>query len=838
MIINGDIPNLLNGVSQQAMALRLPTQLDLQENFYSTLVDGLKKRPPAELVARIVDEAPDGAFFHIIDRDQDEQYVVIITEGSLRVFDFDGEEQAVTFPDGTDYLDGLTVAAEDIRALTVADYSFIVNRQKVVEMGEDVFPPRAAEALINITAGNYDKRYRIDIDGVPKAEYGTPSGSNNKYITANNGLPPSDPAADIWKGGQTLDEPSISGDPLNGDVGLRPNQAVATTEIAKRLRANLIDSLDPDGDPWGVGIYTNALHIVNYDEDFAVAGEDGVNGNAMRVVKDKTARFSDLPNYGPLGFTVEIAGANGINADNYWVKIEKGNNPNNSSVTWREVPKPGTVRGFDAATMPHILVRNADNTFTFKQAVWDERKCGDGELVNGDPSFVGRPIEDVFFHKNRLGFLSDESCIMSRAGSYFDFFRTTATALLDDDPIDVAAAHIKVSFLKHAVPFQDVLLLFSAETQFRLAGNELLTPKTASIRPLTEYSCSRGPKPVVIGKTVFFVSDEKSDAGLTSFATAYEMAYDKKLETVEAAEITAHTPAYIPAGIHKIAGSVDESCLAVLTRGDQSAIYVYRYYWQGEEKVQSSWSRWTLDGATVLDAQWINSDLYVVASRADGVFLERLQMDTAAQDPEVGFLVGLDRRVRAEDAAVLPDQPVPTSEVELPYPASPSIRCVEIAGPGAIVGREIKVLGVDGHKVHLSGNLTGRTLLLGYAYESRARFSQFFPRMPSQTGGLTTRQDGRLQVQHLAVVYDNAGYFRVEVHLEGRPPSINQFNGFIIGTDSGYLGQLNLARGRLNVPIMSRNSRVKIEIVNDSWLPSAFVTASWRGLWNQKGREV
>jgi hypothetical protein len=73
--------------------------------------------------------------------------------------------------------------------------------------------------------------------------------------------------------------------------------------------------------------------------------------------------------------------------------------------------------------MPQVLVRNADGTFTLEGGDWDKRTVGDVTKTNPMPSFVGRTINDVFFHRNRLGFLSDESMILSRSGLYFNFFR-------------------------------------------------------------------------------------------------------------------------------------------------------------------------------------------------------------------------------------------------------------------------------------------------------------------------------------------------------------------------------------------------------------------------------
>ena len=44
--ISSAIPNLVQGVSQQSPSLRLSSQAEVQENAFSSLVEGLHKRPP------------------------------------------------------------------------------------------------------------------------------------------------------------------------------------------------------------------------------------------------------------------------------------------------------------------------------------------------------------------------------------------------------------------------------------------------------------------------------------------------------------------------------------------------------------------------------------------------------------------------------------------------------------------------------------------------------------------------------------------------------------------------------------------------------------------------
>ena len=52
-LVSRSIPNLVQGVSQQPEVLRLTSQASEQINGYSSVVEGLKKRPPTEYVAKL-----------------------------------------------------------------------------------------------------------------------------------------------------------------------------------------------------------------------------------------------------------------------------------------------------------------------------------------------------------------------------------------------------------------------------------------------------------------------------------------------------------------------------------------------------------------------------------------------------------------------------------------------------------------------------------------------------------------------------------------------------------------------------------------------------------------
>ena len=53
-LVSRTIPNLVQGVSQQPEVLRLSSQATSQVNGFSSVVEGLKKRPPTNYIAKSI----------------------------------------------------------------------------------------------------------------------------------------------------------------------------------------------------------------------------------------------------------------------------------------------------------------------------------------------------------------------------------------------------------------------------------------------------------------------------------------------------------------------------------------------------------------------------------------------------------------------------------------------------------------------------------------------------------------------------------------------------------------------------------------------------------------
>jgi len=178
LLVNS-VPNLAQGVSQQPDNLRFPGQCDEQINAWATVVEGLVKRPPTEYTKKIDSSSTnaDKLFTHFVKRSEQNQYCVAVSLGGVGVINTgDGTQVSIAVTSiansylslgGQASLGGVANPLADLRALTVADYTFLVNKNKVIERSEAAelksqVPPD--EALVVVKLGDYEKSYSIYVD--------------------------------------------------------------------------------------------------------------------------------------------------------------------------------------------------------------------------------------------------------------------------------------------------------------------------------------------------------------------------------------------------------------------------------------------------------------------------------------------------------------------------------------------------------------------------------------------------------------------------------------------------------------------------------------------------
>lgn len=797
-LVSGSIPNLISGVSQQPSNVRLPTQAEEQVNCYSSVSDFLKRRPALNHIAKIADSEvsksfDDGSIFiHSINRDEVEKYIVLVTTDDVRVFDLQGNEKTVNIDESAQaYLAKATNPAADFRAQTINDYTFIVNRKVVVKSDEEsITEERPPEALVFIKQASYNTTYTVVLDGTLTASF-----------TTLDGVAPSDQPAD-----------ELSSAQITGALAEAINADDQYTAIAKN----------------------STLWIRKKDNtDFKIEVSDTRSNTHTSLCKGTTQRFSDLLTAAPRDFVTEVVGDASSSFDNYYVRFEPSDeNSDFGTGLWKETVKPGIPYKFDASTMPHGLIREADGTFSFKQLEWDERTCGDDDSAPF-PSFTDKTINGLFFYRNRLAFLSEDNVVMSETGKFFNFFVTTVTALIDSDVVDVAASNTKSSFLQYAAVFSGGIILFSDQSQFTLEHDTVLSNSTVSVKPVTEFEADMGAAPVSSGKTVFFATARGDWGGVREYITLPD-----NTDQNDAADVTAHCPRYIPSGIYKLLCSTNEDFLLVFSNKDRKGVWAYKYYWNGNEKIQSSWSRWEMAGQ-VLGAALFNAEVYfVMYYPGDGLYLEKCSIAPAFKDIGEEFEYCLDRKITetsltdisydADEKSTSFTFPYAFAEGEVPM-------LVTRSAEGQRAGLLFDVLSVSGKKVTVRGDRRNLKLYCGIPYTSTYIFSTLAIRESNNGNAVTT---GRLQLRNLTLNCDNTGLLEINVTPSFRQTSKYTFTGREMGHGTNILGDIPLYTGIITAPILTRNTEVEISVTSSSYLPFALVNASWEGFYNVRHQRV
>jgi len=820
MLISTTIPSLLNGVSQQPSAQRFPTQAEAQVNAYSSVVDGLSKRPNTEFIRDTGAAYKLGnEYTHNINRDATERYMVIVGSNDIKVIGTDGFERPVNKPDGVEYLLPAAGSAFDnsIRCVTIGDYTFILNRTKTVAMDATTTAIPNSMGLVAIVNGAYQTKYTVTVNGT---DY-----THQTAASAND--------ADCTKIAEDL---------------LATYNASPQANISAEQEGYVLRFYRTDTNP------------------FTLTVNDGLGGRGMLVVKDSVQSFTDLPNIAFDGMVVQIEGIPGAPEDDHYVQFNAEISGQMSEGIWVESLAPGVKYKYDYATMPHVLIRLSGGQFVFKKAdgtlysgqagtdaEWAERYVGD-DISNPFPSFVGQEINDIFLFKDRLGILANEAVVMSETAEYFNFWRTTVTQILDSDPIDVQSAFPQVSIMRAAIPINDRLVVFSDKAQFVLQSNQVLTPTSVSLTAATQYEMDPNIPPVSSGNTVFFAFKRSGNYGIREFTQSEQ---DGNL--FDAPEVTAAVPKYLPPGIRKMVFNSIESCLIVIpTAAYSSELFVYKFYGSGSQRIQSSWSKFDM-GVNVLGAEVFDNYLYLATDspNENTVSLERMDFSPAQTDEAKNGVGGdnaayktlLDCRADETQCGVVYDAGTDQTTLTIPFGPRPDVRMV-------IVSR--KALASGAYTTHgeilWTGYPTSRTITIqgrlestpgtvafyiGFQYEMLYEFTRLYLRLRrAQNGNSETVTSGRLQVRYCSVQYANSGHFKTKVIPEYGDESVTEWTGNDLGLLNSTLGDMTVSDGRYKFAVYGLNDEVRVQLLNDTFMPCSFLNAEFECLYHTRSRRA
>jgi len=568
------IDNYLGGVSKQSDDKKLPGQVRECLNGYPDPTFGLTKRPGFKWIANLgTGTTYDASKWFYIHRDNNEKYVGCIkpaSGGSTGDIDIWNATTgaACTVNYGTGAQAYLTGARTNYHVLTVQDTSIVTNNL--------------------ITA----------------AKIADPSFTANKQATLELSGTSILTAYTIVVAGSTASVTTDSDDTYDD----------ALTKIKTAIDALSISNLT-------VTKYQTTLQLTRTSA-FTITATGGSTNTSINVFQDQVDNISQLPIQTAHNHTVKVVNTASAN-DTYWAKFVADNGTSGPGF-WEETIDPSKSTGLNNTTMPHELVNNSTNTFTFQKITYTSRLVGD-DVTNDHPSFVGQKIQQSFFYGNRLGFLSSDSVILSQSGQQYNFYHTSAQTLTDADPIDLEASTTKPATLHGILPTTQGLILFSKNQQFLMtAEDNIFTPTKTTIRTISNYEMDDSVDPIDMGTNINFISKTPSYTRIFGMVTRGQ---DENPIVLDVGRVVNE---WVPATVDTFIASTQNQFIAMSSQSEDK-VYFYLTYSDGEKNIVQSWFNWQLPG-TVQTIAVDSDEFYTVTKQGNQFTLSKASLSQSPSD--------------------------------------------------------------------------------------------------------------------------------------------------------------------------------------------------------------
>ena len=606
------ISNYLSGVSKQADSKKLPGQVRECLNGFPDVTLGLTKRPGFKFISKLKNAGGtdfsgtqlDGAKWFYINRDATNKYIGCITpeasgtNGTIHVWNAATGAVCTVTDKATNSAIGahsyLTGAKSNYDVLTVDAATFIANDKVVV----------TTQAAPTFVAGS---RGTILVSTLPEGEtsiqskafeikIGDPAGQTSigttKVITYNS------TASETYETLLTQLETKVNDENITG---------LTVTKYANQLQLDYV--------------------VSSTRTPFTLEAKGGADNKRLVVYQDYALDAASLPPNSFHNHIVAINKGTRDTTDDYYAKFVADNSAAGSGY-WKEGLAPNVSPGLTATTMPYRLVNTGTNTFDFEVIPWVDRMVGT-DLTNSHPSFVGKTIKKLFFHDDRMGFLSEDNVILSKSKNPFDLYRITARRQEIADRIDLNCASLRPCKLFSVKPFRQGLVLFAKNQQFLMYGeqNGQLFPGSAKIAPISNMEMSDDVEPIDIGTHMNFISKTPN------FVRVFAMSTKGLGESPDILDIGRVVNEWITIDVDTLVASVQNEFIAMSAQ-DSNEIYFYKTYSDGKELLMESWFKWSLPG-TVQGLALDQDDMFCVTKQGNQYTISKSNL---TQSPEVAII--------------------------------------------------------------------------------------------------------------------------------------------------------------------------------------------------------
>lgn len=623
-------------------------------------------------------------------------------------------------------------------------------------------------------------------------------------------------------------------------TSFNPDQAVTADSILSQyantseLGSNRAFSMT------GSGVTVNAIPVGNglflwSSSPFNVTTSEP---DLWKIIQEEVNDVTALPQTCKNGYLVKVVNSQDTNQDDYWLKYE-GNNNQDGPGTWVETIAPGIEYAWDTSTLPVTIVRTGVNQFTvdtFKingVNAWTNRTVGD-DTTNPVLSIDGAKISQTFFHRNRLGFLSNGNVILSQAGDLGNFFNSSALTIAANDPIDIAASSTVPTLFRDAIETNTGLVIFADNQQFLLhTDSDALTPETGKLSNISTYNYNPLVKPISLGTTLGFTDNA---GNYTRFFEMFDIRREGEPQIIDQSKIVHRL---LPPDLKVISNSRENSTVFFAAQGG-SDVYGYRYFNSGKERIQSAWFRWSFP-YSINHTFVLGDEFYVVSTDYKLLRVDLQPNEVSGQRAEI---TGEDYFGEAELYNLYLDSwkkigPIAAGDYdEVTDMTRVSKSTAGLAGSGTAVivtdvsGSYATPSTSDASYWYYRGDFSGSTVYIGFLYDMEVTFPRIYLKktannlsVPDLTSSLT--------IHRINLKLGDIGYYSTELQRKGKGSYVATYESTLM--DHQEADTVPFTSERLqSIPVYERNTNARLTFKSSHPSPAVIYSMTWEGDYTPK----
>ena len=813
---------LLGGVSRQPDPVRLPSQVQESINMLPDVSLGLTKRASQDLIKEISSGITENTFTQYFEDSDGTPYFMRIDDMTgggtdpVRIWNLErADETLVKTPTSKTTTDAYfdvaspVLAKDAFRTATSADTTIITNNTQAINNGAIL--PNLGTSIMSaffVKVEQADSKYKVTVEWSSTAH---PAGTSQQvtYTSPGSG--------------------SSNRGPNNIAVGIEALFAAGALGADAEVTLDVVE-----GVMQVVLIVPNILHTLHCRVDVDPVGND----KGIVAINREVVEFTDLPNvWGHTDYPIKVTGSDENDFIEYYVAFT-AEDPGGlyfrdlAKGVWTETVlsthnSPAIV--VSGGTFPvRLILDRSDFTaargfaflleqFESSGTIWASRAYGD---VDSAPSALpdGSKIADVFFYKNRLGFLADETLALSELNEPFNLYPTTVLDVLDTDPIAVQADSAAVNVLKRAISSDNSLLVFSKDAQFELSSAP--TPETATLNHLSGYESDTDVLPVTTARSILFSSPETD---VSSRVMEFQR-LDADIFTAN--DVTLHIPRYITGRIAgMVAHTASRTSLFWTGETDTGLLYVNNTLHQGAEKVQNAWHKWSLNSSGldlnhIMGAHFFDDKIYVTIRNTsdDSVIITKIDNSPALHEPMLNYRYLLDYRQEDADLTITPSGP----NYEFDYDYCSPTAFPQVVRHDPITGEteEIDVISVVGTTVTTA---EASNFSVGMVPEYSWKPSK--PVLKDENGKAILHVINNLQLQSVFLYHDRTHRYESTLTSFGRDSSTDS----MIATEgnTSLYNVVAIETDAYETKIGAIYRDLDLEFTSNNIYPATFVNIEW-----------